>query len=558
MMICSKPVFNRTMVLSAVQGFEDQSAENLNQVCHFLEAFQVSPQAWCICSDLLWELDEHNVNVLLLCGTMLRHKIRDQINTLSGEQQSQLRDTLLEQLKRAASSPRPGFDAIVRLLALTIADLGLRLPNWKIMISDCISELWLCAPSALLQVVQLLPEQSVQEQDVEQQQLLFDQGPMVIQLLTNFQNRADVDMICMWRSCLLTYGAWANGGFLPMDDLLDHSIVLQAITLIEHPETLERRLFSEACQCIIGLITYATRVSFCTDMDLMYALRRNMFSMISGLTYDLRKLPSKERHECTQVINRLTEVFSGISLGNGYTALLHTGPRCFELQLKVVEHCKIGTVLTSLNQWLQLAERLQTRYELELYYLYQPLVKNFFVTVFPMCRLPMPGPQQPSVEQWDVLMSFRSQVSDLLPKFADLLDLRLFMSDLVEIARNPDSAESDIELTLFFVQPLIKVLHAQYPHLLEELLGALPTLYDQVTIYSHQLISCLANCLNLMDKQQLSHKFVQHLYHICSKSNHQQLRLAAVQAYDLLVLKYKDLSQFEQLYRELRNATSLD
>lgn len=555
-MTCSKPEFSRTMVLSAAMGLQDNSADNLNQLCHFLEAFQLTGQAWCICSDVLWEQDQHDVSVLLQFGTILRHKIRDQLNTLTDEKRLQLRVTLMGQLKLAASSSRPGYDAVVRLLALIIADLILRMPNRETMITDCIPMLWLYAPSALVLVVQLVAEQSMQDENALQQKVLFNQGPQVIELLTNFQNRSDVNLISMWRSCLLAYGSWAYGGFLPITGILYHPIVEQAITLISRPETLERRLFGDACQCLMGLITYTTRLSFTTDMDLMNALRVHMYTMLSGLNYNLRGLSTKEKHECTQLINRLTHVFSNINVGPDCIALLHMAPRLFELQLQVVEHCKMRTVLTSVNQWLQLAEALQTRFELELYYIYQPLVKKFFVNIFPMCRLPESGPQEDATEHWDNLMILRSQVTDLLLKFADLLDLRLFLMELLGIARHPNASDSDIDLTLLFVQPLAKVLHEQCPDLLDEFLSALPTLQHQVRIYSNSLISCLAKCLVQKDEPQLSLSLVENLYYIAA--NQEKLRPAVTQAYDLLVTKYKELGNYKHLFNEYRHDISID
>lgn len=551
-------MFNRDMVLGAIQRYEDKSTKNLTQVCHFLEAFQMSPQAWCICSDLLWELDEHEVNVLFLCGTMLRHKIREQIKTISGQQQLQLRDTLFEQLKRACKSQRPGINAIVRLLALIIADMGLRMPYWTLIVSDCINELWLCAPNSLIHIIQLLPEQSSGSDDMQQLQRLRSQGNVVIQMLTDFQKRTDIDIIDRWRGCLLTYGAWANWALLPLNRLMGHSVLLQAITLLKHPHsTFESHLYGEACQCIIGLISCVTRQPFQSEENMMYAVRQTIYDTFTTLPFNFRKLSLWEMHECTQLINKLTDTYAGLDICQGTAALLRSGPRCFELQLMVVEHCDVGTVLTSMYLWQKLADELLARVELELYELYQPLVRRFFIALFPLCRLPAPDPQPPD-SLMDVLINFRSQVSELLLKFADLLDLKMFLGYQLNIIRSPQSNESDIEMTLFFISPLIKVLYIRFPHLIEELMISLPPLYEYGTVYSVQLISCLVNYLIVMNKPHMCYDFVQHLSVICSNCNQPELVAAATEAYGLLELNYTNLAIFKPLFNDLRLALNLD
>lgn len=546
--------FNREMIIDAAQGYEDTVATNTNQACHFLEAFQMSPQAWSICSELLKELTEQKLSVLILSATILRQKIRDEINLLSDGQQVELRDILVERLICAAKTKRDGIERIVRLIALAIADMGLRMRNWPLMLTDIIVDLWQPAPLALLQVIQLLGEQPT---DVQQQQLLARHGDVMMKMLNQFQTRLDLDTIEMWRGCMLAYAAWARGSLLPvtLEHLLDHRVVAHAIAVLEHPAVMHRQLYAEASECFSATVGSVESHPDSHNQVALRNVRARIFAIAKQLAAKFPELKPKERPHCAKIYNRLTEVFGGLDPSRDVNALLDGGPFCFELQLQVMNNCHIGTVLGSLELWQELADQLQSRLELELYFFYEPLVKGFVRSVYRLCRLP-PHFEQLTDEQMDMMDSFRNLLADLLPKMADLMGLDEVVVEQMACIHNPNSAELDIELALFFVTTLLESIQMHLPQVLENLVNSLPKLFVSkqyaVPVYK-QGILCLAACHNVLDRKQLRHELVQQLAQIC-ESGDKQLGPVALAAFTRLSNIYVDLAEFESKFQQAHMA----
>lgn len=548
----SKIEFNREMVIEAAQAYEDTLVVNTNQACHFLEAFQMSPQAWNICSGLLKELTEQKLNVLILSATILRQKIRDEINLLSDGQQMELRDELLERLKCAAQTKRDGIERIVRLISLTIADMALRMRNWPLFLADIALELWQSAPLALLQVVQLLGEQPA---NAEQQQLLSGQADVMMKMLNQFQTRLHLNPIKMWRGCLLCYAAWARGSLLPvsLEHLLDHSVVKQAIALLEEPGMMQRKLYAEASECFSATVGSVESHPESRNQEALRKVRERIFAIARILVARFPELLPRERPHCAKIYNRLTEVFAGLDASRDPKHFLEGGPFCFEMQLQVANSCHVGTVLGSLELWQDLADQLQTRLELELYFLYEPLVKGFVSSVYRLCHLP-PLFDQLTDEQMDMMNSFRSVITDLLPKMADLLGLSQFVVEQMACIHNPNSAPLDIELALFLLSTLVENIKMQLPQVLEDLVYCLPKLLTSteypVPVYM-QGIQCLAACHSVLNHMQLRHELVQHLAEICKKGD-KRLAPVAFNAFNRLNVIYIDLNRFQSIFQAER------
>lgn len=543
-----KVQFNREMVIYAAQAYEDILTKNTNQACHFLEAFQMSPQAWSICNELLKELTVHKLNVLFLCATILRQKIRDEMILLSHREQMELRDTLLEHLKSASQTKREGIERIIRLISLTIADMGLRMRNWPTMLTDITCELWQSAPLALLQVVQLMGEQPT---DVEQRQLLTRQANDMMKLLNLIQTHLHVNNIEMWRGCLLCYAAWARGSLLPvsLEQLLDHSVVVQAIALLEHPGMMEHQLYAEASECFSATVGSVESHPESRNLEALRKVRARIFEIAKKLDATFSELLPKEKPHCAKVYNRLTEVFGGLDPIRDSNALLESGPFCFELQLQVASNCHISTVLGCLELWQGLVEQLQSRLELELYFLYEPVMRNFACSVYRLCHLPALFDQMTD-EQMDIMTSFRTVVTDMLPKMVDLLGLHKLIGEQMERIHSQRSTVLDIELALFFVSPLLDKIKVDLPQVLEDLMCYLPKIFGR-TLYAvpvhKQVIHCLTVCHSALDHVQPRHVLVQHLAEIC-KSGNNQLSPLALHAFKRLNDIYVDLNQFQSLF----------
>lgn len=543
-----KVKFNREMILDAAQAYEDPLTKNTNEACHFLEVFQKSPQAWRICTDLLRGLTEHKLNVLFLSATILRQKIRDEIKLLSDRQQMELRDELMDRLKCAYQTQREGIEKIKRLISLAIADMGLRMRHWPTMLNDITYELWQSAPLALLQVIQLLGEQPA---DVEQQQLLTGQADNMMNMLNVIQTHVHLDTVEMWRGCLLCYAAWARGSLLPLslDQLLDHSVVVQAIALLQHPEMMQRQLYAEASECFSGTVISVASHPESRNPEALRKVRTRIFDITKKFVTTFDELLPEEKLHCAKVYNTLTEVFAGLDPSRDATALIKPGPFCFELQLQVVSVCNVTTVLASLELWQELADQLQSRLEPELFFRYERLVKNFVRSVYRKCRLPALFDQLTD-EQMDVMNGFRSGILYLLPKMVNLLGLDKVIVDQMTRIHNPKSTVLDIELALFFITPLLKKLKRDQQQVLEDLMCFLPKLYWR-TLYAvpvhKQVILCLTACHSMLDHMQLRHELVRHLVEIC-KSGNQQLSLSASHAINRLSKIYVDVQQFQPLF----------
>lgn len=545
-------VFDRTSMLSAIQSFEVESAKKVNHVCQYLEAFQMSTQAWSICSGMLWELEDHRINVLFMCGTMLRQKIRTQLNLLTDEAQDHLRDTLLGQIKNAAHSDREGIESIMRLIALIIADMGLRIRDRQLIVSNVIAELWFYAPQALLEIVKVLPEQPEGKEVEQQQQLLRNQCDTVLQLLTNLLNRMDLDLISIWRGCFLCYGAWAYKGLFPVETMLENTVVLHAIALLQQPELMQRQLYADACKCFVGVINCLGNHPIGSDPAVMKKMRKNIFAIVHGITGSFNRLERKEKDYCAEILNKLTKVYAGINdkdITND--SLIHFGPICFQLQLHVVKKCSMIALLESLHLWHQLAWQLRHRYELELYYLYQPLVKTLVLDLYPRCRL-----THPSDVKKELISSLRNQFRELVPKFADLLGLNAIMPDMLNQICDTLSSESDLEMALFFVGPLVKFLDVQLPYMVDQLMNCLPRLYGRTLFCSlpahEQLIFCLSKCHMVKNNLKRRQEFVIHLSNVCASSADKVLIIAALEAFKALANIYTDVANLKHMFKTQR------
>lgn len=540
----------RAEVLRAIRAFEVESAENVTRVCKYLEEFQMSPQAWIICSDILWELNMHPTSVLFICGTMLRQKIRTQLNMLTNEAQGQLRDTLVLQVKYAANLEREGIDSIMRLISLIIADIGMRIYDRPFIVRNMITDLWYHAPQALFEIIQLLPEQprGNELELQQQQQLLRNQGDTVLQLLTNFLNRMDMDLTSISRGCFICFGAWAHKGLLPLDTMLEHTVLLRAIALLKQPELMPWQLYAEASKCIVGVINCADNHPLASNPDVMQKIRLNIFGIVSDINTSFNQLDRKEKDDCAEIFTKLTEVFAGIEAKDLTTdALINFGPFCFQLQLHVVEQCSMIAVLDSLHVWHQLAWQLLRRYELELYHLYQPLVKRFVLDLYPKCRL-----THPSDVNKEVLSSLRSQLQDLVPKFADLIGLNDIIPDELNKIGDTLSPEPDLEMALFFVGQLVECLDFKLPHIVDLLMNGLPKLYPRTLfclLPAHeQLIFCLSKCHLVKNNLKLRHDFVVHLSYVYTTAINNALITAAMEAFKVLANMYKDVADLKHLF----------
>lgn len=545
---CSQ-VFDRTSMLNAIQAFEVESAENVNHVCHYLVAFQMSPQAWNICTEMLWELDGHRANVLFMCGSMLRQKVRAQLNLLTKEAQGQLRDTLLGQLDNAVHSTREGIESVTRILVLIIADMVLRMRDCPLNVSNVIGELWLGAPQALLEIVQVLPEQPDGEELEQQLQLLRNQSDTVLQLLTNFQTRSDMDAISMWRGCLLCYGAWAHRGLLPLETVLEHTVMTQAIALLEQPKLMQRQLYAEACKCLVGVINGVGNHPVGSDPDVVQKIKENIFGIVNGIAGNFNQLKRKQKDDCAEIFNKMTEVFAGIrdeDINSDF--LLRSGPFCFQLQLHVVEQCSEITLLDSLQMWHQLALQLSYRFELELYDLFQSLVQKFIFNLYTKCHL-----THPLDAQREVLSKLRSHFRDLVSKFSDLLALNVIVPDLWNQICDLLTPEPNMEMALFFMGSLVEFLDVHLPHMVEELMYTLPKLYARTLfclLPAHeQLIYCLTRCHQVKNKPRVRHEFVEHLSNLCAASEDKLLIIAALEAFKVLANRYTDVAELEHLFK---------
>lgn len=546
-------VFDRTSMLNAIQAFEIESAMKVNPVCHYLEAFQKSPQAWSISSDMLWELDEHRITVLIMCGTMLRQKVRTQLKWLTNEAQGQLRDTLLGQVKNAAQSQREGIESIKSLIVLIIADVGVRMRNCPFFVGNLIAELWCSAPQALFDIVQVLPEQPGGEKLQQQLELLRSQSDMVLQLLTNFQSRTDMDSISIGRGCLLSFGAWANRGLLPLESVLQHTVVLQAIALLEQPDLMQRQLYGDACKCLVGVINgVGNHPLQHSNSDVMQQIRDNIFGIVNCIAGNFNQLQPKEKDDSAEIFNKLTEVFAGIrdeDINSDF--LVKAGPFCFQLQLQVADQCSIIIVLDSLQLWHQLASQLPHHYELELYDLFQPLVQKFLMSFYAKCRL-----THPSHVQSEGLSTLRSHFRDLIAKFAELLGLKVIVTDLFNQISDPLTSESDMELALFCLGTLVEFLDSQLPHMVDELMYGLPKFYARTLFCSlpahEQLIICLTKCHEVKNNPKLRYDFVEHLSNLCEASEDKVLITAALEAFNVLANMYTDIAELKHLFKTPR------